>query len=635
MAITGGEIMERYRLRKMERGGAFGRMRQIKSHYQGHISVPLPELDLNESVANANLIFQGIEQTAMRIASVQPQVICPPLKPGNTKSEDYARIRRLAISGWRERNNFDRQQRRRARHLISYATSPVLVRPNVDKAKPIPTWEVQDPFCTFPGPLPNIDSICPPDCILAKTRSLSWLQARYPAQTALLNQSTNPNPDEPYELIEWIDCDEHVLLAVGKPVEPSQTPYGVRAPQMNGAPWVELERFPNLVGRCTVIVPTRPSLADPQGQFDGMPALARMQARAMATWMISNERSVFPELWFVSRPNETVQIVQLPDGRAGVPGEVKGGDLKEITLGPPPQVSQMIDTLERNARVTAGIPTDYGGENPTNVRTGRAGDQLMSATVDFWIQEAQETLGLSYREENEIAIQVARAYFGSKPHSFYVDFGKAKGQVDYIPDVHFETDANRVAWPNVGSDVNSLAIGIGQRVGTGEMSLHTARTLDPYIDDPEEEEWRIASESMDKAMDAAIDQAIASGQIGPLEVGRMQQLVREGKSTRYDAFNQIHQEAQAQQAQAAQAQGGPGGPPGAPPSGGPPGPPGAGGPPGPPGGGQPGLMSPGMQQTLGVGPANPPGESIAPPSPSLAHMGQLLSTLRPRSDATA
>lgn len=612
-------IISTYRQRQAHYAPARGKAAEIAATYDGVVTVPLPDMDMDQNAAVANLLTQGLDQLAMRIASVTPQVLCPPVEAGNQRSENNARIRRLAVGWWWQENRYTRKLRKRARWFIGYAASPVVIRP--DRKMGIPRWDIRNPLTSYPAPMPEADDICPDDCIFAVKQSWAWIYSRWPEAARALNVSTAPNPDEMYEVLEYLDADETVLVVVGKPEQQANLGWGHK-PTPQGAPFVELERTPNLIGRCPVVVPSRLSLNDPRGQFDQMPALYRMQARAMALWLIGNERAIFPDTWFVSRPNETVNVIKTPDGRAGIPGEVRGGDLHEVNVMPPPQVGQVIDLLERNQRVTAGISPDFGGEAPTNVRTGRAGEQLLKATVDFWMQEAQETLGLSGEEENRLAFATAKAYFGDSPRqSQHVYWKWAKGPVAYVPNQHFDSDVNQVAWPYAGSDANALAVRIGQKLGLQVMSKRTAQELDPDIDDPDREHDRIVSESMEQALLSSIDQAVASGQLGPLEVARLYELVLEHKMTLFEAFNKVHQETQ-QMVAGAQAPG-EAGPPGGPQ------PPGGGGPEG--GGPQPpGLMAPAIAQQLGVGPQNPPGGGVPTPTPSVGHMAQLLSDLRSR-----
>jgi hypothetical protein len=431
-----------------------------------------------------------------------------------------------------------------------------------------------------------------------------------------------------FECIEYWDNEEMVLIALGTSTPAPSRPYSnlTQQPSRLGLPFVELERSPNKINRCPVVIPWRISLNQPRGQFDAMPSLYRMQARVFALWLVATQRQVFPDTWFISRPNETVSILQTPDGRTGQVGQVKGGDLKEVTAATPPQVAQVIQLLERNMMTTASVPTDFGGEPNSAVRTGRAQEQSMRQTVDYWVQEAQRAFGYALREENKLAIATARAYFGDTPSSFYVSFAKTKGFANYIPNKDFDTDANVVEWPFAGADAEGMTVGIGQRLGTGEISKRTARVLDPWIDDPELEEERVLAESLDQAMEMAINQAIINGQIGPLEVGQLRQMVREEKQDIYEAYNTLHQKIQAQQAaaqasMAGQQEGAPGQMAG--------GPGGAGG--GPPGGQPPGLAAPAIAAQLGLPAAgNAPGGGMPAPPPSIGHMAQLMSALRPR-----
>lgn len=605
--IEVGRIVELYRQRKSRLAPVHSKMHEIKDQYNNNVTVPLPELDTNETPSVANLISQGVDQMAMRIASTVPSLTYPAVKPGNEQSESFAEIRRLANYGWWQQNHFDRKQRKRSKWLVAYAVTPVVLRPNFKLG--IPAWHLADPLSTFPAPMADEDDILPSDGILAYTRHLSWLNEMYPQASQSLELGSNPSPDTTLEILEYIDADEHVLVAVGRsPDTTASNPFFGPQPRAPGLPYAELERFPNKVGRCTLVYPTRPSLECPISQFDGMPSVYRLQARAMALWMIAIDRSIFPEQWFVSRPNETVDVMELPDGRAGIPGKVRGGDLKEVMIQSNPQIGQMLQDLERTQRVTAGISSDFGGENPSNVRTGRAGEQLLSATVDYWVQEAQETLSLAYQEENRLAISIARNYFGDTPKSFYVGgFKAAKGPVDYTPNIHFENDNQTVSWPQAGADVNSLVVGLGQRLGLDEISVWTAQELDPYIDDAEEERRRLTVQSLDKAFMASIDQAVAGGQIGPTELSKFNQKVLQGMD-KYKAWDAIHQEMQ--QAQAAQQQ-----------------PPEAGGPtPGSPQA-MPGLSAPGQQAALGM-PQPGPAAGVSAPQPGLQHMQQLLASLK-------
>ena len=64
------QVVTMYQERRKDRGGLFSKMEDIRRHYNGDIIIPLPELDDMEKPAIPNLIAQGIDQFAMRVASV-------------------------------------------------------------------------------------------------------------------------------------------------------------------------------------------------------------------------------------------------------------------------------------------------------------------------------------------------------------------------------------------------------------------------------------------------------------------------------------------------------------------------------------------------------------------------------------
>ncbi len=122
------EIVGLLRERESNLEPSFARMRRVRAAYDGDIVVPLPELDDNEQVAVANLLAQGLDQTAMRIASVMPDVVMPPTKDDQKQAEKRASTRRRAVLGWWQHNRMDIKLSKRARHMLGYASSPVSLR---------------------------------------------------------------------------------------------------------------------------------------------------------------------------------------------------------------------------------------------------------------------------------------------------------------------------------------------------------------------------------------------------------------------------------------------------------------------------------------------------------------------------
>ena len=138
------EIVDLYYTRSSNHAGVKERMRHIRDHYNGDVIVPLPEIDTTEASAVANLLAQGLDQTAMRIASVTPDIVCPPEDESSKQAQKFAAIRRKALFGWWQNSRIDMQLAKRARHLIGYASSIVQIR--FDHEKNCPTWNVRDPL---------------------------------------------------------------------------------------------------------------------------------------------------------------------------------------------------------------------------------------------------------------------------------------------------------------------------------------------------------------------------------------------------------------------------------------------------------------------------------------------------------
>ncbi len=533
------EIVSLYNERKNDLGPTLDRMRQLRNAYNGEMVIPLPEMDRQEQVAVANLIANGLDQSAMRIASTTPSVYFPPVEYGNKASEKKARTRTRATMGWWETNKMELKLRQRARYLIGYASAPVVLRPDMKKG--CARWDLRDPLSTYPSTPTDASDMTPDNTIFTYERKRAWVKAQYPDALFQL-RSAGPERDSSYTIIEYQDADVAVIAILSNADTQS-------FPTSNGQPYVELERVSNRTGMSLVVAPGRISLDKPQGQFDGLIGMYQMEAKLMALNYIATEREVFPDMYLISRPNETADFLAGPyDGRTGQVNIIKGGEFRESTTNPGFAADKMLDRLERNMRVTGGIAPELGGESQSNVRTGKRGDAILSAVVDFPIQEAQEILATSLMEENRRAVAIAKSYFGNEKKSFYISSRTAKGHVDYTPNKDFETDHNIVTYPHSGSDANSLVQGIGQRVGIGTLSKQSAMEIDPMIDDPELERDRIIAEGLAQSLLASIEQQANSGAIVPADLAKIMSYVASDKMDLAEAVTKVHQEAQARQA---------------------------------------------------------------------------------------
>ena len=519
-------------------------MRNLRDYYNGDVIVPLPELNADEQSAVANLLAQGLDQTAMRIASTRPDVYCPPTDPARKRSRDNSEIRRKAIFGWWENSRMDLQIAKRARQLIGYATTITQLRFNPKTG--CPEWHVRDPLTAYPATLLGVDDMRPRDVVFAYERPLGYLRSMYPETARMFQGDSGAGEDQGIEMIEYVDGEEQVLIAMRGPVK---TGLLGTAPNSDENIVVELERAPNPLGECPVVCAERINLDDAQGQFDGILGMYQMQARLMALEVIAVQKGVFPDTWLVGRAGETPQIVNPADGLTGEVGVIRGGELRDMQMQPGYMTNPAIDRLERAQRLTAGIPPEFGGESTTNIRTGRRGDAVLSAVVDFPVQEAQRIMARSLQEENEIAINMSKTYAGNKGKSFYVTTKNAKGRVDYVPNTNFDSTDNVVVYSQAGADINNLVIGGGQRVGMGTMSKRSFMAIDPLVEDPEFEHDAVVSEQLEQALLASIQQQASEGVIPPADLARIMELVSANQLELAEAVEKVQKEAQERQAE--------------------------------------------------------------------------------------
>ena len=538
------EIVAIYASRQQGSDDAKSRMRNLRDYYNGDVIVPLPELNSDEQSAVANLLAQGLDQTAMRIASTRPDVYCPPTDPTKKRSRDNSEIRRKAIFGWWEHSRMDLQIAKRARHLIGYATTITQIRFNPKTG--CPEWHLRDPLTAYPATLLGVDDMRPRDVVFAYERPLGYLRTMYPEAARTFQGDSGAGDDQPIEMIEYVSDEEQVLIAMRGPVKT-----GLFATSTNSDEniVVELERAPNPLGECPVVCAERISLDDSQGQFDGILGMYQMQARLMALEVIAVQKGVFPDTWLIGRPGETPQIVNPADGLTGEVGLVRGGDLRDMQMQPGYMTNPAIDRLERAQRLTAGIPPEFGGESTTNIRTGRRGDAVLSAVVDFPVQEAQRIMARSLQEENELAVTMSKKYAGNKGKSFYVTSKNAKGRVDYTPNDNFDSTDNVVIYSQAGADINNLVIGGGQRVGMGTMSKRSFMAIDPLVEDPEFEHDAVVAEQLEQALLASIQQQASEGVIPPADLARIMELVSTNQLELAEAVEKVQRETQERQAE--------------------------------------------------------------------------------------
>ena len=247
------KIVTLYQSRRRDRGAMFNRMDEIRRHYNGDIVIPLPELDDMEKPAIPNLIAQGIDQFAMRVASVLPDISYIPTRPGIQTSENKARDRRLANLGWWDMNKMGTKLRRRSRHLTAYGMTVVSLSPvglDGNDKREIPHWRVRNPLSTYPAAMIDPDSMEPTDCIFVDRRPLAWLKQNYPKQAAILYRGDKSDTDM-FEILEYQDEAETVLVAIGA-AKPTASAFGAPETGKGVSSNILLERVPNRAEVCRV-----------------------------------------------------------------------------------------------------------------------------------------------------------------------------------------------------------------------------------------------------------------------------------------------------------------------------------------------------------------------------------------------
>ena len=537
------EIVSLYRQRVRSAGPVKEQMRRVRELANGDVIVPLNELDKNAKTSVANLLVQGLDQMSMRVASTMPSPYFPPTKEGSERSKSHSRQRKKAMLAMWDHNRMQMKMRRRARHLLGYSQSAVVIKPDFKTL--MPTWTVRNPLDTFPAPIDDPDNPLPYDCIFSYRVSAQYLLTNYGQQIIETLRMGRIEPDSRYTMLEYVSPDAIQLVVLG-----SEDHEGLTPSERRGLEVVELERIPNRTGMSLAVVANRITIDRPRGQFDGVLGMYYTRARLQALTEIAIERGIFPEEYLIANPGDNPEILQVADGKAGQLGIVKGGTIQQLQLNPGYKTDTALDRLERQERLEGAIPAEFGGESPTNIRTGRRGDSVLSATVDYRVQEAQAVFESSIVEEDKIAIAIEKAYWGPFQKSFYTPGRSAAGKSVYVPNQLWTNDFHYVTYSAAGSDVNSLVVSLGQRVGAGLISKETARESDPLIADPDFEHDKIIAEGVEAALLSSIQQQAVdpNGPYQPDDLAYLVRLVVEQDVPLFEAVRRTDQRARDRQA---------------------------------------------------------------------------------------
>lgn len=535
--------------------------RALASVYDGGLATPLPEYDEVSESAVPGLVTQGIDQYARRFAEVQPAVDSPAVRPNIASSRKKASERAMVFRGWWQHSYMPLVDYQRGRYQFGYGAMPVIIRSRADQPG-IPQWEALSPMTVLPGPKPIDYAPEVPDAFLACTKSVAWLE-----QTFDLVFPQQVRRDMLVELVEYVDAEQCVVFCVG-PASSSPPvfrnngmysrfqPFGSWAFEdwkprrtKKGGWLTPIAAYPNYAGMCTVSHPGAISLSKVAGLVDNILGMHSLQAHLMSLTTKAIAKGIFPDVWAVMDPHGQGQIVKQADGLRGIVGEIQGGSIEAVQIQPGYQTWNLIDRLEANQRTTASIVPQMGGENPHNVRTGRASDTVAGFAVDPILSEAHTIAEIAREHENKIAVAVARGYGGSRQRSFYVAKpGVTKQRVDYSADDLFaETDETVVRYALAGADMQALGIMSQSSIGSGIMSTHRARVLSPLVEDPEAEAIAILAETAQNMLLSTFGEMLAAS--SPDDAALALRLIREGVPLE-EVMRRVQQQAQQRQATA-------------------------------------------------------------------------------------
>ena len=124
--LTEAEIVGLYDQRSREYETTTAGMTRVKTVYEGELRVNLPDMDDFTVPPVPNLLAQGVDQMAGRIASTTPEIIVVPRRASRTEERRASTARRV-LGSWWAADRLPLKMETRSRHLTAYgATTTVL-----------------------------------------------------------------------------------------------------------------------------------------------------------------------------------------------------------------------------------------------------------------------------------------------------------------------------------------------------------------------------------------------------------------------------------------------------------------------------------------------------------------------------
>lgn len=518
MTWTMAQIADEMARRRNAQSPLLQCMMDVRDRYNSDVVIPVPETDEDEggiplSSLAPLLIADGVDHPALYASQVPPNQFVPALDPGKStgvRSIDYAMRRRKAINWVWDTSWWELTFGRFYRHLAAYGVSAILV--DFDERVGRPRFAMRDPLSAYPEPKSAEDFTPPMNCGFIRAVSLDWLHRVYPETKERYPRGSGyavprNEPGEMWDVIEWVDEDEWVIGVLGPRTQ--YVSWATKDPQEYA---FELERYPNLIGRCPAVIPRRVTLDRIISQLSNLTGHADLMAHLIHLDILATERSIFPDRFILAKTGQSPSLSagHWLEGTTGETNIILDADaVGNLPSTPDPNNKATIDRLERNFRVSSGLIPQAGGETYGALRTGRGIDALMGAALDPRTTELHRVAERYMTQVNELILLAFAKRWPRKTFTVYSPLDP--GATTFVPSEHVERAANgelfvenRVHYPIPGmDDINATQV-IGQMMGAKLISRRTARILHPHVLDPEGDERQMLIEDLGTAQLQAI-----------------------------------------------------------------------------------------------------------------------------------
>lgn len=551
-------------------------MIDVRDRYNGDYVVPIPDVEGQDSLPAPvpYLIVEGIDQNAMRAASVMPYIEVPSVATSTGRTSDtnreYAAIRRRAHYARWDYSALDLMLYRGFRHMIGYGSMALGAIPDFKDGRA--RIVLRDPLSAYPEDRDPEDVRAPENAAFVYGKSRSWLRKNYPEARFVLDQYVPPGgTDDLWDVFEWQDADETIIGILG-PRHMSVRALGTSAgsePVLH----MPLRRWPNRAGICTYYIPQRVTLNRVMSQVAKMIPHSDLWAKLMALDVVAAEKSIFTDKYALGSDNMIPSIVSgdgtWKDGRTGEINVLQNvRAVGALNDGPGSAAQPVIDRVERAVRINTGALAAFSGEHDSSMRTGRGHDTATSFAIDPRIQECHTIAKYALKAINRAGQAVEEGYWPAKSFRVFSGWPSDRGILTYKPSQHFQTEdggnENAVSYAIAGADLAQTSVQVGQLKGSGLMSSATAMRMHPSIPDADAEQTQMDAERLRDAVAVGFAQQTAAGGVSLANAARIAKDLLNGMDV-LDAIvaedaRQREEMAAQQQAQQDAGGAGPGGP---------------------------------------------------------------------------